>query len=126
LAAACDDAFKAFLARISEFYQQLRDTVQSLALLDCLLSLATVAAQPDYCKPKFVDEPVLNIVNGRHPMIERLMTDAYVPNSISLSSNSLRALLVTGPNMGGKSSYVRQNALIAIMAQIGSFVPAES
>lgn len=126
LAAACDDAFKAFLARISEFYQQLRDTVQSLALLDCLLSLATVAAQPDYCKPKFVDEPVLSIVNGRHPMIERLMTDAYVPNSISLSSNSLRALLVTGPNMGGKSSYVRQNALIAIMAQIGSFVPAES
>lgn len=126
LAAACDDYFMKFLAEISESYQDLRDTVQSLALLDCLLSLATIAKRPNYVKPTFVAEPIINIVDGRHPMIEQLTLDAYVPNSIKLSSDNLRALLVTGPNMGGKSSYVRQTALICIMAQIGSYVPAES
>ncbi|KAK5112935.1 Mismatch repair protein msh3 [Meristemomyces frigidus] len=126
LAAACDAAFKALLAEISSKYQAFRDCVQSLAVLDCLLSLAEVATQPGYCKPEFNDTIGIDIQGGRHPMVEQLLLDSFVPNDIHLSSDSTRALLVTGPNMGGKSSYVRSVALIAIMAQIGSYVPADS
>jgi DNA mismatch repair protein MSH3 len=125
LDAACDQAFVQLLADISNDYQLFRDTVQSLATLDCLLSLAAVASQPGYVKPNFTSETRVNVTGARHPMIEQLLLDAYVPNNISLSSER-RALLVTGPNMGGKSSYVRSVALIAIMAQVGSFVPADN
>ncbi|KAF1914937.1 DNA mismatch repair protein MSH3 [Ampelomyces quisqualis] len=126
LAAACDAAFKRLLDDISAKYQELRDCVNSLATLDALLSLATLANQPGYVKPTFVDTTGLDIVGGRHPMVEQLLLDSYVPNNVHLSHNSTRALLVTGPNMGGKSSYVRSAALIAIMGQIGSYVPAAS
>jgi DNA mismatch repair protein MSH3 len=128
LAAACDAAFQDLLKDISAKYQVFRDAVQSLAMLDCLLSLANVAAQPGYVRPSFTDNGVakIEVQGGRHPMIEQLLLDAYVPNDIALSRDATRALLVTGPNMGGKSSYVRSVALIAIMAQIGSFVPAKS
>ncbi|TKA74788.1 hypothetical protein B0A49_01868, partial [Cryomyces minteri] len=98
----------------------------SLATLDCLLSLAEVAGQPGYVKPTFMDDIGVEVEQGRHPMVEQLLLDTYVPNDIKLSSDETRALLITGPNMGGKSSYVRSVALIAIMAQIGSYVPAES
>jgi DNA mismatch repair protein MSH3 len=124
LAAACDTAFKRLLDDISAKYQELRDCVHSLATLDALLSLATLANQPGYVKPNFVDTIELDIVGGRHPMVEQLLLDTYVPNDLHLSHDSTRALLVTGPNMGGKSSYVRSAALIAIMGQIGSYVPA--
>ncbi|KAF2033749.1 DNA mismatch repair protein MSH3 [Setomelanomma holmii] len=124
LAAACDAAFKGLLDDISAKYQELRDCVHSLATLDALLSLATLASQPGYIKPTFVDTTELNIVGGRHPMVEQLLLDSYVPNDLHLSHVSTRAMLVTGPNMGGKSSYVRSAALIAIMGQIGSYVPA--
>ena len=126
LAAACDAAFTALLASISTKYQSFRDCVQALATLDCLLSLATVANQPGYIKPEYTDETCIKVGQGRHPMVEQLLLDAYVPNDTDLASDRTRALLITGPNMGGKSSYVRQVALIAIMGQIGSYVPAES
>lgn len=126
LAAACDTAFKRLLDDIAAKYQSLRDCVSSLATLDALLSLATLANQPGYVKPTFVKTTGLDIVGGRHPMVEQLLLDAYVPNNVHLSGDTTRALLVTGPNMGGKSSYVRSAALIAIMGQIGSYVPAES
>ncbi|KAJ9377751.1 hypothetical protein DTO063F5_8113 [Paecilomyces variotii] len=126
LAAACDKAFMAFLAEISANYQSFRDCIQSLATLDCLLSLAAIASQPGYVKPQYTEETRISIEKGRHPMVEQLLLDSYVPNDTNLSTDETRALLVTGPNMGGKSSYVRQVALIAIMAQIGSYVPAES
>ncbi|OAL53232.1 DNA mismatch repair protein MSH3 [Pyrenochaeta sp. DS3sAY3a] len=125
LAAACDAAFMRLLDDISAKYQQLRDCVSSLATLDALLSLATLANQPGYVKPTFTEGIELNITGGRHPMVEQLLLDGYVPNDLHLSHSSTRALLVTGPNMGGKSSYVRSAALIAIMGQIGSYVPAE-
>ncbi|KPI45500.1 DNA mismatch repair protein msh3 [Cyphellophora attinorum] len=125
LAAACDEAYTDFLTSISGDYQVLRDTIQSLATIDCLMSLANVASQPGYTKPSFVNRTRINIQGARHPMIEQLLLDAYVPNDVNLTHEQ-RALLVTGPNMGGKSSYVRSVALIAIMAQIGSFVPADS
>lgn len=126
LAAACDVAFAGLLAEISSKYQSFRDCVQALATLDCLLSLAAIASQPGYVKPEYTDETCISIEQGRHPMVEQLLLDAYVPNDTDLASDRTRALLITGPNMGGKSSYVRQVALIAIMGQIGSYVPAES
>lgn len=126
LAAACDVAFTKLLADISSNYQSFRDCVQALAILDCLLSLATIASQPGYVKPDYTDDVCIVIEQGRHPMVEQLLLDVYVPNDTDLASDRSRALLVTGPNMGGKSSYVRQIALIAIMGQIGSYVPAES
>ena len=126
LAAACDDAFKELLADISTKYQLFRDCIQNLATLDCLLSLATTAQQPGYTKPIFVDESIIQVEGARHPMVEQLLLDEYVPNDIQLSHDTTRALLITGPNMGGKSSYVRSVALICIMAQIGCYVPASS
>jgi DNA mismatch repair protein MSH3 len=126
LAAACDKAFLAFQAEIAANYQTLRDCVQSLATLDCLISLATIASQPGYVKPEYTEETCIHVEQGRHPMVEQLLLDSYVPNDINLRSDKTRALLVTGPNMGGKSSYVRQVALISIMGQIGSYVPAQS
>lgn len=127
LAANCDAAYMNLLADISNnSYQALRDTIQSLATLDCLLSLANVASQPGYVRPKFTNTTNIDIAGARHPMVEQLLIDAYVPNNVSLAQASTRALLVTGPNMGGKSSYVRSVALIVIMAQIGSYVPADS
>ncbi|KAJ5491412.1 DNA mismatch repair protein msh3 [Penicillium diatomitis] len=126
LAAACDKAFAALLADIALQYQSFRDCVQSLATLDCLLSLAAIAQQPGYVKPEFSEQPCLHVEQGRHPMVERILTDSYVPNDTHLDQDETRAVLVTGPNMGGKSSYVRQVALIAIMGQIGSYVPAAS
>ena len=126
LAAACDVAFADFLSEISTKYQGLRDCIQALATLDCLFSLAKIAGQPGYVKPTYTDEICISIEQGRHPMVEQLLLDSYVPNNTRLASDHTRALLVTGPNMGGKSSYVRQIALIAIMAQIGSYVPAKS
>ena len=126
LAAACDAAFKDLLKDISAKYSDLRDCVQSLATLDCLFSLVDIAMQPGYVRPEYTDETRIAVTKGRHPMVEQLLLDSYVPNDIDLKSDSTRALLVTGPNMGGKSSYVRQVALIAIMGQIGSYVPADS
>ena len=126
LAAACDVAYSGLLAEISSKYQSLRDCLQALATLDCLLSLATIANQPGYVKPKYTNEACISVEQGRHPMVEQLLLDAYVPNDTELASDGTRALLITGPNMGGKSSYVRQVALIAIMGQIGSYVPADS
>ncbi|EED18672.1 DNA mismatch repair protein Msh3 [Talaromyces stipitatus ATCC 10500] len=126
LAAACDKEYMRLLAEISTRYQSFRDCIQSLALLDCLLSLAAIATQPGYTKPQYTDETRIVVEQGRHPMVEQLLLDSYVPNDTALATNETRALLVTGPNMGGKSSYVRQVALIAIMGQIGSYVPAKS
>lgn len=126
LAAACDVAFKDLLAEISTKYQSFRDCVQALATLDCLLSLAEISNQPGYVKPEYTDDARIDVAEGRHPMVEQLLLDTYVPNNVSLSPDGTRALLITGPNMGGKSSFVRQVALICIMAQVGSYVPAAS
>jgi DNA mismatch repair protein MSH3 len=125
LAAACDAAFSNMLAEVASYYQGFRDCVASLATIDCLLSLAAVASQPGYVKPEYVETTEINVKGGRHPMAEQLLLDSYVANDTSLSQSGTRGLLITGPNMGGKSSYVRHVALICIMAQIGSYVPAD-
>ena len=109
-----------------EFYAPFRNVVNKLAVADCLLSMASVASQSDYTKPKFVEEDCLIIKNGRHPMVETLRSDPFVPNTVHLGGKDTRTKVITGPNMGGKSSAVRMVALIALMAQLGSYVPASS
>ena len=124
--AAANKAFLSFMEDIAHTqYAILRDAVNKLATIDCLLSLALVAMRNDYVKPRFTtEEDVLEIVDGRHPMVEALRVDPFVPNSVVLGDDEPRNKIITGPNMGGKSSAVRMIALIAIMAQIGSYVPA--
>lgn len=129
LAAACDEAFKDLLGSIGADYQPLRDAVSSLATLDCLLSLSKVASMPGYSKPTFLPSnspPSISITGGRHPIAEHTLPDGYIPFDSSLGSSSPTAYLVTGPNMGGKSSFVRAVALLVLLSQIGSFVPATS
>jgi len=118
--------------------KRIRQTALALAEVDVLASLAHVAALRNYCRPQFEsDNPeesaesgVLEIIEGRHPVIEQQElaggSERFVPNDLYLNANSQTIVLLTGPNMGGKSTYLRQTALIVILAQMGSFVPARS
>ncbi|XP_047714726.1 DNA mismatch repair protein Msh3 isoform X6 [Prionailurus viverrinus] len=123
----CSAEWLDFLEDFSEHYHSLCKAVHHLATVDCIFSLAKVAKQGNYCRPTLQEERKIMIKNGRHPVIDVLLgeQDQYVPNSTSLSGDSERVMIITGPNMGGKSSYIKQVALITIMAQIGSYVPAE-
>jgi len=96
-----------------------------LAELDSLVSLAALARERGYCRPTVVAEPVLKIVDGRHPVLDVLLPQGkFVPNDVAMSADDGLFMLITGPNMAGKSTYIRQAALLTVMAQIGSFVPA--
>lgn len=129
LAIVCRSAWQKFLEEFTGFYSEFQSAVQALAALDCLHSLALLARKKDYNRPVFVDdsEPVqICISSGRHPVMETILEDGFVPNDTNLHSEGEYCQIVTGPNMGGKSCYIRQVALIAIMAQVGSYVPATS
>ncbi|KAH9487521.1 Mismatch repair protein msh3 [Bulinus truncatus] len=118
-----------FLQEFSSHYVRYKQAAADLATLDCLLSMATVASKNSFCKPKLDDGPAhIEIIEGCHPIIDTLKEgqDQYVPNSTHLHTSMHRVQVISGPNMGGKSSYLRQVALIVIMAQIGSYVPATS
>jgi len=109
--------------------RRIRQTALALAEVDVLASLGHMAANRGYCRPQFDETGEIEIVEGRHPVVEahQLSRAArFVPNDLFLNSNSHSILLITGPNMGGKSTYLRQTALIILMAQMGSFVPARS
>ncbi|BEJ16126.1 hypothetical protein CspHIS471_0507310 [Cutaneotrichosporon sp. HIS471] len=123
LANAAKRAFQGFQAEVAERHDLLV-VARQVAVVDCLLSLANVALAGGYTKPEFVAEPRLDIKGGRHPMVEALREDQYVPFDVSFSDADGHAKVITGPNMAGKSSCVRAIALIVCMAQIGSFVPA--
>ncbi|HEX8996813.1 MAG TPA: DNA mismatch repair protein MutS [Ktedonobacterales bacterium] len=102
-------------------------TARALAELDTLLSLGEVASRRNYCRPTLDESDSIHIVAGRHPVVEATQRDVeFVPNDAQMSTSDAQILLLTGPNMAGKSTYLRQVALITLMAQIGSFVPAES
>uniref|UniRef100_A0A8D0G6W9 DNA mismatch repair protein MSH3 n=1 Tax=Sphenodon punctatus TaxID=8508 RepID=A0A8D0G6W9_SPHPU len=124
----CNAEWLRFLDHFSEHHHSVSKAVGHLATVDCIFSLAKVAKQGDYCRP-VVQEKKREIVikNGRHPVIDVLLGEheQYVPNSTKLSGDNERVMIITGPNMGGKSSYIKQVALITVMAQIGSYVPAE-
>src|SRR6202040_1948713 len=113
--------------------KRIRQTALALAEVDVLASLAHVAALRNYCRPKFVESAEaseIEIIEGRHPVIEQQEmaggSERFVPNDLYLNGTTHNIMLLTGPNMGGKSTYLRQTALIAILAQMGSFVPARS
>src|SRR5205807_4968343 len=109
--------------------RRIRQTALALAEVDVLASLAHIAANRGYCRPQFHESGEIEIMEGRHPVVEAQELSRavrFVPNDLFLNSGSHSILLITGPNMGGKSTYLRQTALIVLMAQMGSFVPARS
>ncbi|MDP3978031.1 MAG: DNA mismatch repair protein MutS, partial [Pseudomonas sp.] len=103
----------------------LQDSAAALAELDVLSNLGERALNLDLNRPRFVDEPCMRIDQGRHPVVEQVLTTPFVANDLSLDDDT-RMLIITGPNMGGKSTYMRQTALIVLLAHIGSFVPAKN
>ncbi len=118
--------FADLLIEIAEAKDRLFATAGAIAYLDVYRSLADVAGQNGYVRPELSDGDRLEIVEGRHPVVEVMLHDAgFIPNNCTLDCAERQILMLTGPNMGGKSTYLRQVALIALMAQIGSFVPAE-
>lgn len=124
----CENCFNQFLQEIDAQYEYLREIVHNLSRFDCLLSLSINAqdeSSVSYVKPKLVDEQVVDIRLGCHPILLKLPHNvaAYVPNDVKMSHDKNKVLIITGPNMGGKSSLVKQIALFAIMAQVGSFLP---
>ena len=103
----------------------IQDTAHEIAILDVLVSLAQAATEYNYIRPKLVDGGVINIKDGRHPLVERILSrDLFVPNDTCLDNAQNEIMIITGPNMAGKSTYMRQTALLTLMAQIGSFIPA--
>lgn len=117
--------FDAILLQIRNSIYPLQNTAQALAELDCLSSLAERAETLHWNRPQLVDSPTLSIKKGRHPVVEQHLTTPFIPNDLELNPKR-RMIILTGPNMGGKSTYMRQNAMIVLLAHIGSFVPAES
>lgn len=118
--------FLALVMDAAEYVSQIQQNARILATVDCLLSFSMVAKKNNYCKPKISDTDSLEIKDGRHPVIERQLPigEEYVPNDIYLDNESQQIIIITGPNMAGKSALLRQTALIVLMAQMGSFVPA--
>ena len=113
---------------LSEFIPAIQTDANQIARLDCLLSFATAARENNYIRPVISDDEVLEIRQGRHPVIEKQLPigEKYVANDVMLDSSTQQIIIITGPNMAGKSALLRQTALITLMAQIGCFVPAES
>ena len=117
--------FESLLARVASRSQELLEAAAAIAELDVLTALAQCAAERGYARPAFVDESIVAIEEGRHPVMEAILHAKFVPNDLEMRVEDRRFILLTGPNMGGKSTYLRQTGLLAIMAQIGSFVPAK-
>ena len=120
--------FNDLVAYVGEYVSHIQQNAKILATIDSLISFANVAQQNQYCQPKIIEDTSLKIKAGRHPVIEKSLPlgEAYVPNDILLDNNSQQIIIITGPNMSGKSALLRQTALIVLMAQMGSFVPAKS
>lgn len=119
--------FTGIREKIAESLERIQQTARAVARLDVLLSFASTAVDMHYCKPDVNLDGKIIIKNGRHPVVEKLMNNVpFVPNDVLLDADENRAAIITGPNMAGKSTFMRQTALIVIMAQIGSFVPADS
>ncbi len=124
----CELEYQVFLdlrAHAAVQSERLERTAASIATLDALASLAQVAEEGRYVRPRMVDTPVMRVKQARHPVVERNSRERFVPNDVLLDADDRQLLLITGPNMAGKSTYMRTAALLVIMAQIGSFVPAD-
>lgn len=121
------DLFSEVREKISSQVARIQQTAKSIALIDIFASLSVVAGQNEFVRPSINEKGIVDIKNGRHPVVEKMMNnDMFVANDTYLDNNANRISIITGPNMAGKSTYMRQTALIVLMAQIGSFVPASS
>ena len=120
--------YSELMLAMTEYVPQMQQDATVVAQLDCLMSFATVAVENKYVCPDINDSLVVDIRQGRHPVIEKQLAldEEYVPNDVLLDNNGQQIIILTGPNMAGKSALLRQTALIVLMAQMGSFVPAES
>ncbi len=119
--------FQMVVDELKKYHDIVRNISDSIAMIDLLVSFATIARRYNYCKPVVDQSGVIEMVDSRHPVLERLETDErFVPNDVFINNDDQRLLIITGPNMAGKSTYMRQVALCVIMAQMGSFVPARS
>jgi DNA mismatch repair protein MutS len=115
--------YEALLERLNEDLAALQDTAAALSEIDVLANLAERAESLSLCQPEFCDEQILEVTQGRHLVVEQVLEEPFIAND-TLLNDRRRMLLITGPNMGGKSTYMRQNAIIALLAHIGSYVPA--
>jgi len=126
-----EELFRELIKKVSFYVEQMFKNAETIGFIDFLCSLAKVASKYRYTRPEITEEEVIEIIEGRHPVIERLIQlgrlpeQRFIPNDLSIGSEDQRIIILTGPNMAGKSTYMRQNALIVLMAQIGSFVPAK-
>jgi DNA mismatch repair protein MutS len=118
------ELFEALRARVAAAAPRIQDTARALATLDVLAGLAETAAVCNFTKPHVHEGDDYMVTDGRHPVVERFASSAFVPNDVDLNGTTRQLVILTGPNMGGKSTYLRQAALIPLLAQIGSFVPA--
>ena len=118
--------FEALRGRVAAEAPRVLDTARAVASIDVLAALAETAAAANYTKPHVHDGDEFSATDARHPIVERFVTDAFVPNDMALDATGRQLLVLTGPNMGGKSTYLRQVALLALLAQAGSFVPART
>lgn len=121
------ELFREVRQKVADEVIRIQKTAKAVAQIDVFASLATVAEQNNYCRPKLNEKGLIDIKDGRHPVVERMIqNEMFVANDTYLDNGSNRVSIITGPNMAGKSTYMRQSALIVLMAQIGSFVPAKS
>lgn len=121
------ELFLKTVANLLEYTNDIQESAGAIATLDCLSTFAYLAEKENYTKPKLLISGELSIKNGRHPVVEKLLENGhFVPNDVTFNKSNAQLLLITGPNMAGKSVYIRQVALITLLAQIGSFVPADA
>lgn len=120
--------FQQLVIFATDYVTQIQQNARILAIIDCLSSFANTAVANNYIRPEVNDTETIDIIEGRHPVIEKQLPlgESYIPNDVFLDSASQQIMIITGPNMAGKSALLRQTALICIMAQMGSFVPAKS
>jgi DNA mismatch repair protein MutS len=118
--------FERLRAQVAADAPRVQDTARAIAALDTLAGLAETATICNYTKPHVHDGDEMLVIDGRHPVVERHVRDAFVPNDTTLNGTTHQLVVLTGPNMGGKSTYLRQTAIMCLLAQVGSFVPARS
>jgi DNA mismatch repair protein MutS len=123
-----NELFQALVLNIADYVQPIQHNANLIAQLDCLMAFAKIALKNEYCRPTITEDGRINIKEGRHPVIEQQLPlgESYIPNDVYLDNEEQQILMITGPNMAGKSALLRQTALICLMGQMGSFVPAKS